>query len=47
MLGSDRINRNGYSLKKVLEETGLSVENDAILTRSSVTRKGSGFVSCE
>ena len=41
MLGSDRVNRNGYSLEKVLEETELSVVNDATPTRFSVTGKGS------
>ena len=41
MLGSDKVNRNGYSLEKVLEETELSVVNDATPTRFSVTGKGS------
>ena len=41
MLGSDRVNRNGYSLEKVLEETKLSVVNDATPTKFSVTGKGS------
>ena len=41
MLGSDRLNRNGYSLERILEETELSVANDATRTRFSVTEKGS------
>ena len=44
MLGSDRVNRNGYSLEKVLEETELSVVNDATPTKFSVTGKGSVWI---